>query len=159
MSFKIHVSRFTSKGFSLLELMLVVGILAILGTAGFGMYHNFVKNVELSSMAQTIRTDLKTARSKAQAGTENYRWGIHFVNSTNDYYEIFSTPTNYADGATEVRDTVYLRGGVTFSNPTEGNTTDVVFVKISGTTTVATIAVTFSGQTETINVGVSGSVN
>lgn len=148
-----------STGFSLLELMLVVAILAILGTAGFGMYHNFVKNVELSSMTQTIRTDLKSARSKAQAGNENYRWGIHFVNGTNDYYEVFSTPTNYADVGKEVRETIYLRGGVKFSDPMEDNNKDVIFARISGTTTAATVAVTFSGQTETINVGISGSVN
>lgn len=147
------------RGFSLLELMLVVAILAVLGTAGFGMYHNFVKSVELSSTAQAIRSDLKATRSKAQAGTDNFRWGIHFVNSTDDYYEIFSTPTNYADGGKVVEETIYLRGGVAFSDPTEDNMKDVVFVKIAGTTTAATVGVTFSGQTETVTIGAAGSIN
>lgn len=148
-----------TRGFSLLEILLVLGIISVLGTTGIGMYRNYVKNVELKTVSQEIRTDLKSARSKAQAGEDNYKWGIRFTNGTDDYYEVFSTPTNYADGGRQTRETVYLRGGVSFTNPIEGNNLDVIFARISGTTTATTISVIFEGQTETVSVGVSGSIN
>lgn len=157
--FNFPVSSSTKRGFSLLEILLVLGIIAVLGSTSIGIYRNFVKNVELKTVTQGIRADLKTARSKAQAGEENYKWGIRFANSTQDYYEVFSTPTDYADAGKQIRETIYLRGGVTFSNPTESNNKDVIFARISGTTTEATITAIFDGQAESVSVGATGAVN
>ncbi|MEI7765714.1 MAG: prepilin-type N-terminal cleavage/methylation domain-containing protein, partial [bacterium] len=84
-----------SKGFTLIELLIVVSVLVIISSIGVGSYMNYNKSVQINSVVQTVVFDLKQAQSKAMNGEGGYKWGIHFVNSATDYYEIFSTPTDY----------------------------------------------------------------
>lgn len=145
-------------GFSTLEALLVISIMAILSVLGIGAYRSYVKNVELDSTAKTITSDLKEARSKAMTGQDNLKWGIRFSNSSDDYYELFSTPTGYSSPSTTTSTVTYLSGTITFTAPSEGTTTDVIFTKITGTTTAATITLTAEGQSKTITVTGSGLV-
>lgn len=149
------------RGFSLLELLIVIAIIAILATLGGGMYRNYAKNVELSSVAQTISADLKHMQSKAMIGEDLRKWGMHFVNgpsANDDYYELFSTPTTYADAGKVVKETTYLSLGVEFSDPLSGTTKDVVFNRISGTTTATTVGVTAEGNTQMVTVTPLGTI-
>lgn len=145
-------------GFSLLELLIVVAILSIIAVAGSSFYRNFGKTVVLSSSAQMIASDLKQVRSNSMIGNGGLLWGVHFVNSTNDYYELFSTPTDYSNGAKSVVVTNYLPAGVTFSDPTEGNTKDIIFSKITGNSNTATVSVASEGNTQTVNVTIIGTI-
>lgn len=109
------------KGFSLLELLIVTAILALLGAAGSGFYRGFVKNVEIQSTSKVLEGDLRTMRSKSMIGEGGFKWGIHFVNGTpDDYYELFSTPTNYADVSKVVTGTTFLPRSIEFSTPSGG---------------------------------------
>lgn len=148
------------KGFSLLELLIVISIMALLGAAGAGFYRNFVKNVEVESITKVLAGDLRTARSKAMIGEEGMKWGAHVVNSgagSIQYYELFSTATNYAAGT--VVSTTTLPFGVAFSNPAAGASKDIIFTRISGTTTPETITVVSEGSTKSIVITSIGSIN
>ncbi|KKU81350.1 MAG: General secretion pathway protein H [Parcubacteria group bacterium GW2011_GWA1_47_8] len=150
------VFRIPYSGFSLLELLIVLAIIAILAAMGSGFYRGYVKNVESQSTVRTIIAEMKHTRSKAMIGEDGYKWGVHFVNGTSDYYELFSTATNYAAGT--VFATTTLSNGITFSRPTEGNSIDVIFNKISGTTTAETVIVVSEGGTQTITVSSIGTI-
>lgn len=149
---------FYSRGFSLLELLLVIAILAILATLGFGFFRGFTKNVELDSTAKTIVSDLRDARGKAMSGEDSRKWGIRFINASDDYYEFFSTPTDYSDASKSVKNTAYLARGVSFSSPSEGQNSDVIFGKITGTSTAAAIIIVSESRSKTINITASGNI-
>ncbi|MBI3634164.1 MAG: prepilin-type N-terminal cleavage/methylation domain-containing protein [Candidatus Yonathbacteria bacterium] len=148
------------QGFSLLELLIVMAILVTMATMGSGMYRSFGKNVELSSAAQEIAADLRHMQSKAMTGEGNFKWGGHFVNGTpDDYYVLFSTSgTSYVDSGTVSIATTTLSKTISFSDPTDSASKDIIFNKISGTTTAATISVASEGLTQTVNISSVGTI-
>ena len=148
--------HFFKRAFTLLELILVIGIITILSVAGVGSYRGFGKSSQIKSSAQIITEDLKYAQSKAMIGSGGYKWGIHFVNSgTQNYYETFSTQTTYANGTTTA--TTTLSDKIIFSDPS-GASKDIIFSKISGNTTATSVSITSEGLTKTINVSAIGTV-
>ncbi len=144
-----------SAGFTFLELMIVISIVAIIGASGVAFYSNYNKTVELNSVVSTIVSDLKQSQAKAMSGVGGLKWGIHFVNGSNDYYELFSTATDYS-ASTKVS-TIYLPSVVVFTDP--ATTRDVIFDKISGGTTGTSIIVNSSGVSKTISVSSVGSIS
>lgn len=150
----------SSRGFSLLELIIVIAIIALLGSIGSGYYRGFIKNVELQSVSKTLAGDLKHMRSKSMIGEDGVKWGAHIVNTSggSQYYELFSTPTNYTDGAKDVISTTTLSTGLTFYDPGVGASKDIIFTKISGTTTPATIVVVSEGAYATTTISSIGSI-
>jgi prepilin-type N-terminal cleavage/methylation domain-containing protein len=146
-------------GFSLLELLIVVSILVIVASMGFGLYFNYGKSVQVTSLAETIVFDLKQAQSKSMTGVGNLKWGIHFVNADLDYYEIFSSPTDYSNIEKVIVSTNYLSDGIIFSTPTSNSTIDIIFNKISGSTIGSSVSITSNEITKTISVSSLGSVS
>lgn len=147
-----------ANGFTLLEVLIVIGILAVLTSISAPIYRNFVKTSELGVTAKIMTSFLREARSKSMTGNLNLKWGIHFVNSGTDYYESFSTPTDYSDSLKSVIATTSLPFGVNFTAPV--STSDVIFGKIVGTTT-ATTTVTFTstdGESKTVTVTPIGNI-
>lgn len=143
------------RGLTLLEVLIVVAIISILGVAGVCYYRNYGKDVEVISVAHRLISDVRSARSRAIAGESQRRWGVHAVNGAQDYYQIFSTPTNYADATTTIDSTVYLSAGITFSDPADSATKDILFSGIAGTTTATTTSL--SSQTQNVTITITGS--
>ncbi|MFZ2310792.1 MAG: hypothetical protein WAW11_04600, partial [Patescibacteria group bacterium] len=96
---------------------------------------------------------------KAMNGLEDQNWGIHFVNSTNDYYEIFSTPSNYSDVAKKILVTSYLQNGITFSSPAEGVDADIIFIKINGQVASSSIIIKTGANQRVISIQSQGLIN
>ena len=148
------------RGFTLLELLIVISILAVLSAIGSGFYINYVRDSEVSSAANNIISDLKSTQAKSITGEDDRKWGIRFINARDDYYEIFSTPTDYSDPAKTVQLTVYLSGGVYFTQPAESSNSTVIFNKIKGTTgSNASITISSSSnRAKTANVTTLGNI-
>jgi prepilin-type N-terminal cleavage/methylation domain-containing protein len=147
------------RGFTLLEVLLVIGILSIIGVMGVSYYRNAAKNVTFTTTIATLENNIKAARSKAMLGEGGTKWGIRFVNtSQDDYYEIYSTPTTYTDVAKEIESTIFVTSGVTFTDPVESTVKDVIFSRISGTTTPTTVSLISEAQTKIITITALGSV-
>lgn len=139
-------------GFSLLELLIVLSIVVVIASIGSSFYLNYGRNIVINSMAETMTFDLKQAQSRSMIGEGGFKWGVHFVNGTQDYYEIFSTPTDYSDVAKVIISKNYLTAGISFYDPTNSLSKDIIFDKISGSTAVTSIVINSSSITKTINV-------
>lgn len=144
-------------GFSLLELLLVISVLAILGSIGSAYYFNVIKNIEMSTASAAIVSDLKHAQNSAMAGEGGVRWGVHFVNGADDYYQVFSTPTDFVNASTTVTSIIYLPQQITFTDPSSSSTKDVIFERINGVATSTTIALASSDSTHVITIPAVGS--
>ena len=148
------------RGFTLLEVLIVIAILGTIVAVTAGMYLNFSKDTELEAAAKDIIYDLKTTRSRAMTGDGDLKWGINFVNDTDDYYEIFSTPTDYNSASMSVDTTKYLQNNITFTDPLNATSSVVLFNKISGSIDAektTTISSTVAG-TRTIIITTSGNI-
>ena len=118
-------------GFTLLEVLIVVGVVAIMSVTGSAIYTNYNKGVEIDALSETMSSDLKQAQSKSMIGEGGYKWGVRFVNSDTDYYEVFSTPSDYDDPSKVIASKNYLPNGIDFSYPAVDSSKDIIFDKIS----------------------------
>ena len=148
----------SDSGFSLLELMLVIAVLVILATIVNGYYFNYLKNTQLDSAGKLVASELIKARDKAMAGEADNNWGVHFVNNGSNYYELFSSPTDYFNTAKAVKETIFLDNGINFASPTTGASTTVVFSKIFGNSTETGIVLTSDFGSSTISISGQGRV-
>ena len=149
----------TPRGFSLLEILIVIAIIAVISAIGSGFYLNYGRVIELNSTAESISFDLKLAQSKSMSGEGGFFWGLHFVNGTSQqYYEIFSTPTNYSDAGKAVIATNYLSNGITFATPAPAISLDILFSKISGSTASSSVAIVNQSGSKTVSVSSVGAI-
>jgi Tfp pilus assembly protein FimT len=146
-------------GFTLLELTLVIGMIVIIATMSRDFFGSFVSPSQLENNAKTIIFDLRNTRDKAMNGLEDRNWGIHFVNGANDYYEVFSTPTNYSDLAKNTLVTSYLQNGIIFNSPAEGVNTDIIFTKINGQVASSSIIIKAGANQRVISIQSQGLIN
>jgi len=123
-------------GFTLVEIILVVAIVSVLSVIAISSYRSLIKNTEVDLTANNLIFDLKQAKANALSGVDNRRWGVRLVNSPTgiDYYELFSTPTNFSDPATVIESTDYFPATIYFTDPSDiAGTKEIVFEKIKGT--------------------------
>lgn len=153
------MARAQTQGFTLLELMLVISVLAIVVTLGRDFYGNYVRGLELETAAKAMAADLRLARERALAGQEGRNWGLYLVNGSSDYYELFSSPSDYDDPAKTVLTKTYLSRTLFLAVPNEGLSQAVIFSRTFATATPASITLSGLGAYRTITVGPSGSVN
>lgn len=146
------------EGFTLIELMLVIAILAIIAALGRDFYGNYARTVDLDTSASVLVSSLEIARGRALDGDGDRRWGVHLVNGADDYFEIFSSPTDYADAAKTVSETEYLKRSIRFSDPAEGLNKDIMFTKISATSTATSTTIAYDSAYRTISVSAQGLV-
>jgi|GEM_PF-1307742 prepilin-type N-terminal cleavage/methylation domain-containing protein len=119
------------RGMTLLEVVLVVAVLATLAIGSVNIYFNTIRSTEMETAVTGLMADLRYARGQAMSGADDQKWGLQIVNETSDYYEVFSTPTDYSNPAKVIDRTTYLPASVHFTVP--AGTATILFGKITGT--------------------------
>jgi len=123
------------KGFTLIEVLVVMGITIILGGVGTASYFNFQEIQQIEAAAAELAGTLKDAHQRAISQDNSSAWGVNIVNtpdSTDDYYELF-----YGDSraAGTVLSRTNLANGLEFLVPANGVTKEILFAKSTGLTT------------------------
>jgi prepilin-type N-terminal cleavage/methylation domain-containing protein len=141
------------KGFSLMEILIVLAIMAILGTLTFMSLSKASPEKMLQKESAIILSQINEARLKTLSGTKNTEYGIHFASSSITVFEgkVFPSATS----------TVY-----TLSNPISisqisltGNVTHFYFKKLTGEPTATgtiTIRNNNGSTTKVLNITESG---
>ena len=154
------------KGFTLIESMVVIAILAILALASINTITEFQKNAILTSAAQELVSTIRVARADSMSGLvkigETYEddgYPFYGVFITGNTYDLKRTFTPY--GASQTIDTVESHTAdssitLSASSPT------ITFTRITGDpSSTPTITLTRTGTTtsKTITVNSNGLVS
>ena len=75
------ISDYSSRGYTLIELLLVISIMAILITVGVLNFSNYQTRHDVDLGVQTIATALRDAQSRALTGEGNANWGLRVENA------------------------------------------------------------------------------
>ncbi len=138
-------------GFTLIEIVIVIAILAVVFSFGLFISLDFYKNYSFGSEKNVIVSVLQKARSQSLNNINQTKHGVRF--DTNGY-ALFEGPT--FTGSTN-----------TFTIPSGYNTTvsvvpagDIIFDQLSGTTSAAkTVTVTSNGKSYTITINREGRID
>lgn len=144
-----------NKGFTLIETLLVVGILGVVLVSGSVSFVGFQRKTILKTTAEEIASGIEQVRSDAIAAKYNLEHGIHFET---DSYTIFS---GSVFGISDPDNSLYeLAKGVTITEVNLGFEGDLVFSKVSGSpNSSGFIEITYGTDTASINVNDEGVVN
>lgn len=150
------------KGFTIVELLLVIGIMMVLGVIGIMSLAGRKEEEDLSATTQRMGTLLRQAQSDAVEQESEASWGVRFANptTTTPFYALFSG--SYSTGTVVGYYPLPPTVAYVTSTLASGATLDVTFSPIIGTASVSTTirlymptAATFSS---TISVASSGEV-
>jgi prepilin-type N-terminal cleavage/methylation domain-containing protein len=132
----------SSRGFTLIEIVIVAAIMAVLAAVAIGHYSGAYRRAVLDTSAEQIQSVLRLARQRAIAQQDGVEWGVHFTNpaSATGFYEIYRTATYSSGNVTERYNLVPL---VVFTVPASGASTTVLFARRTGEI-AATVNITAS---------------
>lgn len=145
-----------SGGFTLVELLVVIGIIAVISAIVFANYRQGEKQFGLQRSSYSLVQDIRSAQNMAMGartvgGTVPEGYGVHLSLAAPDQYILFADNGDglYGTGDTDI-DTLYLETGITITNLSTGGTLTVVFsppdpsVLISGNEGITSASITIN---------------
>lgn len=137
------------RAFTLIEILIVIAIFTVLIALGLLMSMETLRGALHRSERDTVVSLLQRARSRALNNINQSPWGMCYLSG--NYIVFKGINCNIA----AVVDTVAANPGTATTGLLAPG---IVFSQLAGTTTPATVTVTQSGRTSTININYEGTI-
>lgn len=145
----------TDRGFSFIEIMVIVAVLLLLGAIAAISFQNLNERLVLRQATSDLAFHLEEAKAASVAGEGAAPHGIHFAS---DRYVVF-TGDEY-DVNDDANVTHLLDDRLTMDADIIDNEDFIVFSRITGeSSSVATITITVGDRTRSVIVGEGGDVS
>jgi prepilin-type N-terminal cleavage/methylation domain-containing protein len=132
------------KGFTLIELIIVMGIMGILATIAAPSFQNYIRNQNLKTAARGITSDFFATREKALS--ENVRYRITFDQASNSYTIAGGTAAGapYVDQQTKLM--------TSYASYIKVDADQVVFFQTRGTVTACNFTISNTNNGSVANI-------
>ncbi|MFH0952125.1 MAG: hypothetical protein V1838_02950 [Patescibacteria group bacterium] len=139
-----------NRGFTTIELLAIIGVIAILTTIGVPSYRYMRQNVAVNTSAEEVVDVLRVAQNQSLTAQDGQSWGVHFAATA---YTLYS-----GDWTAPLFTAEYnLDSGV---NIISASLPEVEFSRLTGTSASGSIVVGLpSGKQKTISVTPAGTIN
>ncbi|MBI4101606.1 MAG: prepilin-type N-terminal cleavage/methylation domain-containing protein [Candidatus Nealsonbacteria bacterium] len=137
------------KAFTLVEISVVVGIIAVLVSLTLPLGFNFYRNQQFGNEVQAVLESLRRAQLKSVVQERDASYGVYFGSGL---YVLFQG-SSYADRVPQYDES--------FSHAlTTGGLAEIVFSKVEGIPSVTgNVILTNGGNASTININSEGRIN
>lgn len=133
-------------GFTLTEILIVLGVMALLSGIIFSTFITFKKSEALNKDTETIVEVLRQARSQTMSSQNASQYGVHFTSSQ---VTIFTGAT-YSSSASSNQNFILSSTDTLLTISLVGGGTDIVFSRLSGETSQNGTVVVSSPDTSRI---------
>lgn len=141
-----------AKGFSYVQLLLVIGLLAVLAAVASPYYFNWQARQQVRTTSAMLWSDLHYVQSRAMQLEQAATWGVHIDNSVHQYVLFHGSTYSSSDPYNE---TITYSNGVTMTP-----STDIVFAGLTGVVTsdvnITITSNTLTSESQTISINVEG---
>lgn len=154
-------SRF---GFTVIELILVLGIIAVLSFVSLASLSGRKNKAELDGVTKQMASLLREAQSRSVSQSNYTIWGVRFANdaTTTPFYALFSGAT-YSTSAEAGHYALPTDASYVTSTIARGAVVDITFAQISGAASNATsVAIYLNSQptaSSTITITSAGAIS
>lgn len=124
------------KGFSYVQILLIVAIIAVLAASSAPYYLQFQVRQQLQSTSSILLADIRYAQSKAMQQAEHDQWGVHISDSDKEYVLYYGSTYSAAESNNVVID---YPASVSLSPDQDILFEPVTGVPTSGTSTTITV--------------------
>lgn len=141
----------TNKGFSLVELIIVIAIIGILASISSYAWQRHVNNTNLRTAARDVVSDFQNCKVKATSENRNYQ--ISFVTGTNSSYTISAPATDTHAAVSTTKLPTAHDAGIQITSAPVG----IMTFWARGTSSNVTVSMTNSrGSTATTTTNITG---
>lgn len=126
--FTSHLITELRKGFTLTELLVVIAVMALIGSIVWGGLSNYREVQALQSTADVIVATLGEARSRAISSVEAKQYGVHFEEKRIVLFE----GNQYLSSSASNTITILNNAISVSSSGLTASSTEIVFEKITG---------------------------
>ncbi|MFH1632230.1 MAG: prepilin-type N-terminal cleavage/methylation domain-containing protein [bacterium] len=149
---KMSFAREQNRGFTLVEVLVVVAILALIVFIATGLGANTLTKNQIGIETDQMISLLRRAQARSVSGYQDDVWGVHLTSTD---YTLFKS-NDYATRDTSFDEVYNLPSSLSASG-----LTDVVFeIRTGETTDTGTITLTLSasGETSTLTINSNGRI-
>lgn len=151
------------KGFTILELLIMIGIVGILFSSGVVAFHNFKLQSDVENSTEEIANALRLAQNKTISSEAGSTWGVYFNTSALPHQYIIFKGENYASRDVSADIVRKISGTVLISEISLGSGSEAVFNKVTGASrqsgSVKLTSQADASQFKTVYIASSGQVD